>query len=132
MLAVENLYLHAYISSIAFHRGTDAHTVVGARGELELEAVDEIGIFVNGVEVAAKCLAWVHADGAVLDGIVNGVARPLIHIGAVKEYLEAFFLLLLGELERFGTLEFLHVDVAEPYFAAMCLQLELLDGENGL
>jgi len=132
MLAVEYLNLHTYIGCIAFHWGADAYAIVGSWGELELEAVDKIGVFIDSIEVAAKRLAWVHADGAVLDGIVNGVACPLIHVGAIEEYLETVFLLLFAKLEWFGTLELLDVDIAEPHLTAMCLQLELLDGEDGL
>ena len=55
-----------------------------------------------------------------------------MHVGAIKQDLEALLLLLLRKLERFLFRQFFHVNITEEATAAMCLQLDLLNRENWL
>ena len=130
VLAIQYLYLHADIGGVALQRGTDADTVVGARRQLELEAIDEVRVLILRIEVTAEALARHAGDATVLQHVVGRVACPLVHVRTVEQYLEACLLLLVREDERLLALQLLDVDIAVVNLAAMCLELDLLDRED--
>ena len=132
MLAIQHLYLHTDIGRIAFHRCTNTHAIVRTRCQLEVKAIDKVGILILRVKVATETLGRHASDAPILQDVIHRVACPLVHVGAIKQDLEALLLLLLRKLERLLLRQFFHVYITEEATAAMCLQLDLLDRENWL
>ena len=132
MLAIQHLYLHTDIGRIAFHRCTNTHAIVRARCQLEVEAIDKVGILILRIKVSTETLGRHASDAAILQDVIHCVACPFVHVRTVKQHLEALLLLLLRKLERFLFRQFFHVNITEEATAAMCLQLDLLDRENRL
>ena len=95
VVVVEHLYLHAVVGCIGADVCAYADTVVYAGlDEGELEAVDEVAILLLGVQVSAAAVVGRDIDCAVVGGVVDGVALPLVEVVPVEEEFEALFLLL--------------------------------------
>ena len=99
VIVVENLHFaHTVVSCIDAHRGTDADTIVHARTqEAELEAEDEVTIFLLGIEVALVAVIGRNVDAAVDGHITHLVAHEVVKIRTVEEELKALLLFLVGE-----------------------------------
>ena len=86
-VVVEDLALaHGIECGIYAHRGADTDAVVDAFAhEAELEAEDEVAVFLDGVEVAGGAIAGRHVDCPVDGSVAFLVALPLVEVGAVEE-----------------------------------------------
>ena len=91
-------FAHAIVGSIDAHRGADAHAVVHARTqEAELEAEDEVAVFLLGVEVALVAVVGGDVDATVDGHVAHLVAHEVVEVRAVEEELKALLLLFVGE-----------------------------------
>ena len=85
---LEDLELHPDVGGVALERGADAEPVVGGRGQLELEAEDEVGVLLLRVQVPPAALGT-DDDLPVLGGVAGEVAGPALEVAAVEERPEA-------------------------------------------
>lgn len=87
---------HALVGGIHAHGGTDAYAVVdtGAQ-EAELEAEDEVTVFLLGIEVALVAVVGGYVDASVDGHIAYLVAYEVVQVGTVEQQFEALRLLLV-------------------------------------
>ena len=71
-----------------------------------------------------------HDNIAVFQYVIFCIPCPFMHMGAIKKNPESCLFLLFRQAERFGTFEFLDVDIPVSHFTAMSLQLDLFNREN--
>ncbi len=84
VVVIEDLNLHAAVSDIALERRADTDTVVAARLHPELEAEDEIGVFLLRQEIAT---AVRRANEQTIFHDVTAARVPLLHKGPTVESL---------------------------------------------
>ena len=94
-VVVQNLNLHTLVCRIDIHRCTYADTIVDTLLiEAELKAEHEVGVLFLGVEVTLGTILCSNIEVVLLHTITLGVTRPLLHIGAIEQHLEALGTLL--------------------------------------
>ncbi len=131
-IVIQYLELHAHVGGITLKRGADTQSVVGTRCEHKLETEHKVIELLAGIQVAAGALAGVQHNQTAFYCIVFLVARPLIEAAAVEEDAETLIFFFCRKLKRFRTGKLLQKDVSVRHFAAVCLQFDLFNREDGL